>query len=123
MMRRLFLSVFAWMLLFVSVVSASFTVYTVWHTNMGGYYYEVYHCTDSSCSGVDSTLYNGYTGSSTLSLNLYSSRYPGTYDYFAFYFFKECYLPMEFKVWANGDSSLSHSFNFIKRGIIFKYSC
>mgnify|MGYP005659845911 CR=1 FL=1 len=104
-----------WFLLAVGVVSA-YPVHTHWNFNQNYVDVEAYHCNDNTCTSVTGPFFTGNTGSAySMDIDYDVDAVCNTPHYTAFYFYKECYLPMEWSVWTQCEYTYSANVNFIKK--------
>ncbi len=99
-------------------IAAAYPVYTSWTFNMSGVDVEAYHCSDNSCASVSGPFYQANTGSaSSVSINYDAPNLceSNVQHYTAYYFYKDCYLPMEGYVWSTCDYSYTDNINFYKK--------
>ncbi|MEM5812544.1 MAG: hypothetical protein QW286_02385, partial [Candidatus Aenigmatarchaeota archaeon] len=103
-------------LMIFSVVVSAYPVYTTWYFNKNYVDFEAYHCNDNICSSVTGPFFSGNTGpSSSVSISYDVPESCGNPHYTAYYFYKDCHLPMEGYVWSTCEFTYTDNINFYKK--------
>src|SRR4030042_2538300 len=116
MKKKIFLLSMILCISFAAIVVSAYPASTTWIFNKNYVDVEAYHCMDSQCASVTGPFVSKNTGAAySTSVNYDVPETCESTHYTAHYFYKECFIPMEFYVWSTCDLSVSNSVNFYKK--------